>query len=67
MMDRLTRQGVRDLDGKQRNRRRVPRRAYCLHAWAHDDRRCRCDGAWTWIFGVATACRETCQKCGATR
>ena len=56
----LTKQGVRNLDGKQENRRTRNAQETCFHEWEHADS-CPC-----WLYDV-TVCRESCRRCGKLR
>jgi len=67
MSERLTRQGVRDLNGPPQNARSRPRSVGCIHEWDHW-RGCDCQA--TWILyrdAVSARCVEVCRKCKLVR
>lgn len=63
-MEKLNRQGVRNLDGKQSNERRRSAEEGCLHRWEHD-RNCPCTE--DYYVENRPSCRWVCAKCGALR
>lgn len=59
----LTKQGVRDLDVKQRNgRKRDDRQAVCFHEWEHS-KECLCHLAYPDKY----ACLFVCRRCGLVK
>ena len=62
----LTRQGVRNLNGPQRNARMVSTMATCFHDWTHDPD-CACDMAIYTDDDFRFKCSEVCRKCPARR
>jgi len=63
MADKLTRQGVRNLDIKPRNGKR-PSSEHCVHRWEHDPD-CPCDS--NAFFQGLDECMNICRRCGAVR
>jgi hypothetical protein len=57
-----TKQGVRDLNGPQKNMRTQPKR--CVdgaHAWVHSP---TCDACGDWYYMDSGPCENVCNKCG---
>lgn len=58
----VTKQGIRDLNGKQRNGRVADKTMSCFHTFEHS--RYGCPGC---LSGHLTRCIELCSKCGWKR
>ena len=63
MADKLTRQGLRNLDIKPRNGKR-PSEENCVHRWEHDPD-CPCDSK-AFLHGP-DECMNICRRCGAVQ
>lgn len=63
----LTRQGVRNLDGKPRNGRRAPASATCFHDWRHARDCIGCDADPLDDYAGRVVHEEACSKCPARR
>jgi hypothetical protein len=68
MRMKLTRQGVRDLNGPPKNQRERPETVTCFHEFDHDR---ECVGCWAENFGGYSLGQAThdeiCRRCGKVR
>ena len=66
MSNKLTHQGVRNLNDPPVNARQISNKDICMHSWKHDPACTACEARYL-PRAEELRCSEKCSKCGARR